>query len=156
MKFLSLAFGLAAALVVQSQPSDPSGTWKAVFVGPTADRPTMVSEMTFEFTVNGNELTGMAHMGIWPGDAPISEAVIDGNKVSFTVNGRLPWSGTGRNTSVVGYPKLKFVGTVQGDEMKLSLNWGGVDTGVVDGKQITDLERRGERELPMEAKRVSR
>lgn len=94
----------------------------------------MVSEMIFDLSVAGNELTGMAHMSNWPGDASISEGKIDGNQISFTVRGKLPWS----------------------SRSKLSPNWGSVISGVVEGKRVTDLEERATSELPMEAKRIPR
>src|SRR5215471_16440247 len=58
----------------------------------------------FTFKAAGNELTGAANVGHgWPGEAPISDGRIDGERISFTVQGR-QWSST-------GYPKMRFSGT---------------------------------------------
>src|SRR5882672_5118033 len=69
---------LLATLALSASANDISGTWKVWFVGPIDERPKMVSEMTFDLTVDGDKVTGMAHMANWPGDAPISEGKIDG------------------------------------------------------------------------------
>ncbi len=135
-----------------SQPQiDPTGTWRAVFTGPMGDRPKMVSVMTFDLQVNGSQVTGMAHMSNWPGDAPITEGKLEGDRISFTVHGKLPWSSKSPRVALTGYPKLVFTGTLRGNEIDLSLNWGGIVSGTEDGRELRDVERRGERDLPMAA-----
>ena len=156
MKLLALALVLSTAVSPQVPVSDAQGIWKAVFVGPLEDRPSMVSEMEFEFSVDGHELTGMAHIGEWPGDAPISEGRIDGTRISFTVNGRSPWWSKSSTASLSGYPKLKFTGFVKGNDMKLLLNWGNVVDGVENGRVISAEDRRAIRDLEMEATRTRR
>jgi hypothetical protein len=93
----------------------PTGTWKAVFVGPLGQRPKMFNEVVFDLQANGNNLTGTALMGSWPGLAPISDGVIDGDHFSFTAVGKL------RSSS--GYPKMGFDGRIHGDEMTLIMTW---------------------------------
>ncbi len=77
----------------------------------------MVSEIFFDLMTHGNALTGTVHAAYWPGDAPISDGVVDGNRVSFAMLGRLP--------SSAGYPKLCFQGVRDGDAMKVGLFWTG-------------------------------
>ena len=156
MKFLALTLLFWTAFSPQVPVSDAHGNWKAVFVGPLEERPNMVSEMEFEFSVDGHELTGMAHIGDWPGDAPISEGKIDGTRISFTVNGLSPWWSKSPTSSLTGYPKLKFTGTVKGNDMKLLLNWGNVVDGVENGRVISAEDRRALRDLEMEATRTRR
>jgi len=105
----------------------------------------MVSEMMFTFQVEGNKLTGDAHMANWPGDAPISDGKIDGDRISFTVIGKLPWTATSGGVTTSGYPKLVFSGTVNGKEMKIILNWGSI---------LTSGEERTGHDLDMKAKKV--
>jgi hypothetical protein len=70
----------------------------------------------FEFKADGNTLTGTANVGHgWPGLATVSDGRIDGDRISFTVQGRL-WSST-------GYPKMRFTGTVSGDEIRLTMDF---------------------------------
>ena len=68
----------------------------------------------FDFKAEGHELTGTANVGMgWPGKAPISNGRVDGDRVSFMVFGR-QWS-----TS--GFPKMRFAGTIHGEEIKLTM-----------------------------------
>jgi hypothetical protein len=85
-------------------------------------QPITVDKATFEIQQQGNKLTGMAHVGNWPGDAPITDGKIEGGQFSFTVVGDSPW----RSNAGVGYPKLEFSGTMDGDEMTLTLKWGSI------------------------------
>lgn len=149
-----LAVVVLLAVAFQAPADEVSGTWKAVFVGPLGERPKMVSEMVFEFEVEGNELTGMAHMGHWPGDAPISEGKVDGNRISFSVIGKLPWWSSSPKRSGSGYPNLKFTGTLRGGKMQLSLDWGSI----VDGEAVSGASWPAAgfaRPLEMEGEKVS-
>ncbi len=92
--------------------NDIAGNWSVEFVSGVAWK--TIGGATFEFKVQGNKLDGMAHVGHgWPGTAPISEGIIDGDHISFLVVGQLPSTG--------GYPKMRFTGTVQGDEIQLTM-----------------------------------
>src|SRR5688572_27734384 len=129
-------YGLLTLIMLTSlsaQQHAATGIWKAVFVGPMGDRPRTVTEIVLDIHAVGTQLTGHVHMHNWPGDGSIEDGKINGNQISFTVNGTSPWkSGTGGTFSIIGYPKLRFVGTVKGDTMTLSVNWGSVVTGTLD------------------------
>lgn len=114
---------LSATLTFSAFANDLSGTWKAWFVGPIGQRPKMVSEMTFEFKVDGDKLTGMAHMASWPGDASITEGKVDGDRISFTVVGKSPWRAGGLQGESSGFPKLDFVWKLNGTDAKITLIW---------------------------------
>lgn len=75
-----------------------------------------VAHALFDFhVVDGNRLTGTAHIGdYYPGTAPITQGMIDGDHVSFTVVGEHPSSN--------GLPTMKFTGTIHGDEMELTMD----------------------------------
>jgi hypothetical protein len=81
-----------------------------------------------------------------PGDAPITDGKIDGDRITYTVNGKLPWTSKYNGVTTSGYPKLVFDGSLKGDEIVLKLNWGDI---------LTTGEKRGGHELDMKAKRVS-
>jgi len=125
MNFLRSAL-LFAAFTCGAFAADITGTWKAVFLGPQDRLPKTVPYMTFELDANGNQLTGLAHMGGWPGDALIQDGKIDGDAISFTAVGKLPWSSSSREGEASGYPRLRFKGTVQGRELKLTVVWDSV------------------------------
>jgi hypothetical protein len=146
MRFTLCALILLATLSLKASANDLNGTWKAVFIGPIGERPKMVSEMVFTFQVDGNKLTGDAHIANWPGDVPISDGKIDGDRISFMVIGKLPWTSRyGHGPTTSGYPKLVFNGTMSGHEMKIILNWGSI---------LTSGEEHSGRDLDMKAKKV--
>ncbi len=103
---------LLAGLAVNASAKDIAGSWKVSFVRGVAWQ--TIGEADFDFKVDGNKLSGTAHIGVgWPGTAPISEGIIDGDRISFLVLGRQPSSD--------GYPKMRFEGSVQGDELRLTM-----------------------------------
>ena len=146
MKSLRLAAILASFLPLLASANDIDGKWKASFVGPRDNLPRMVREMVFDLKVEGDKLTGTAHMGSWPGDAPISDGKVDGNQITFTAIGKSPWRAGGQGSQSSGYPRLKFIGTVQGNEIKLTGAW---DSILIYGKVGTDPTT-----FQMEAKRL--
>jgi hypothetical protein len=146
MKSMCFVLCLFAGASLNAVATDFAGTWKAVFTGPMEERPKMVSEMVFDFKVDAAKLTGMAHMAAWPGDAEISNGKIDGDRITFTVIGKLPWKSTSAGVSVSGYPKLVFDGVLKDHIISLKLNWGSI---------LTTGEERSGHELPMSAKKVS-
>ena len=89
--------------------SDISGTWKAriVSAGPV---PKMWDEAVFEFKADHGKLSGQAHIGGWPGSAPLSDGKVNADWISFT------YVGVGRPSVT-----LKFSGTIRGHEMKITL-----------------------------------
>ena len=128
MRFLRLT---ALALVLlplttaaQTVQTNPVGEWRAVFVGPLDDRPKMVDAVTFSIRTTSDGLTGTAQAGQWPGSLEISDVKVAGDRLTFTAIGK-----EGYRTSSGGKfeehccPKLVFTGTIDGDQMKLTLDW---------------------------------
>lgn len=144
-------FVLLLLAMVPLCAADVTGTWKAWFVGPWEERPKMVSEMTFDLKIEGDKVTGMAHMADWPGNAPITEGKVNGKVITFTVIGTSSWrAGSTRQTS--GYPHLEFTWKLEGTEAQATLNRGSVmiyDTGAPD--DVKGTVRRGEKPLEMAA-----
>jgi len=111
------------AVAITASAADLNGTWKAVFTGPGGDRPKMVTEIILDLKLSDGKLTGVAHAGAWPGDAGISESAINGDSFTFTVVGHSPWISKGPSGQASGVPKLTFTGSVQQDNMELTLIW---------------------------------
>jgi hypothetical protein len=122
MGAVRLAF-LMGTLSLSAFATDISGTWKAVFLAPPETRPKTVGSIVFQIKTDGNTLTGMAHVGSWPGDAAISSGRIEGDRISFVVTNDKAWRSSGPQGSASGYPRLTFTGTINGNEMTLSLLW---------------------------------
>ena len=148
MRLFRLLATLALATVTLAAQANPVGSWNAVFVGPMGDPPKMVDAITFSIQSTPAGLTGPARAAEWPGDLVVSNVKLEGDRLSFTGTGS-----RGYSTRPAGgpwehhcCPKLVFVGTIQGDEMKLEMSW-------------TSTDRPNDptaKPLPMEAKRVSR
>ncbi len=118
---------VASPVSVDASDSDATGKWHTWFVGPFGLRPKMFAGVDLDLQLSHGRLTGSAHMGNWPGDAPISDAYYAAGHFTFTVTGRLPSSS--------GYPKVQFGGTIHGKEMKLNLLWGrSIDP--LDGRKV--------------------
>lgn len=130
---------LMAAFVLSGSAADVKGWWKVKFLGDPETWPKMVSEMTFEFKTEGKQLGGLAHMANWPGDAPIIEGKINGDRISFVVVGKSPWKSRGPRGASSGYPRLTFSGVIQGNEIKVHLLWDSVliygDVSSSDGRE---------------------
>jgi hypothetical protein len=124
MRAVRIAAALLAILAVSvAAQSTPVGIWRAVVIPgqPTDRQPKMFGEVLLELKAEGMKLTGTAKIGDgWPGIAPINDGKIDGNRFSFT------WTGTVASSGGVplrsSYPHLTFTGTVDGDQMKLSMD----------------------------------
>ena len=109
-----LVVALLAAL--SAFGADVAGKWKAVYESRNGPR-----EVIFTFQVSDGKLTGTV---VSPqGNAPITAATLDGDKISFTVE-----------TDQV---KAAFTGTVAGDEMKLTAT-AGERTYDLPAKRITE------------------
>jgi hypothetical protein len=119
---------LFATLALAASGDGIAGSWKALVVGGV--RHITIAQATFEFTVEGGHLKGTAHVGdgAYPGTAPISDGEIKGDHIAFTVVGQHPSSN--------GIPTMKFVGTIHGEELDLTmtLSDGYVDGGVTEMK----------------------
>jgi hypothetical protein len=144
MKHLTI---LLAATALQSFAADLTGTWKAVFTVPIMEQPKTVSEMVFDLKSDGAKLTGTAKIGSWPGDGPVLDGKIAGDRFSFTFIGKSPWTQTTPSGNSSGLPRLTFVGTILGTEMQLTAIWDSVmlygkSTGtqeyVLKGKKASD------------------
>jgi hypothetical protein len=113
--FAAIAFGASAA--------DITGTWKAVFVN---DAPKTASEVILHLAPDGERLRGNAHVGAL-GEAPVVDGKIAGDRISFTLYPNAPWRNRyASGEEAGGLPKLLFVGTVQGSEIKFTLLWDSV------------------------------
>ena len=147
----SFRLGIGALVLLTSSLSaqttaTPFGTWKAVFVGPIGPRPKMVAEITFSIQSTPNGLTGTAQASSWPGELEVSDLKFEGSRLSFTGTGKKGWStGIGGVTTQHCCPKLKFDGTIRGDEMSLMLIW-----------TSTEYDGSDKEPLPMEAKRIAK
>lgn len=123
-RYLRLAAVLLSILVVDvAAQSTPSGAWRTVVIpGQSLERqPKMFGVVTLDLTVEGTTLTGTARMGDgWPGSAPIQDGKIEGNRFSFTWTGTI--ASSGGVPMVSRYPHLTFTGSVDGDEMTLSMD----------------------------------
>ena len=124
MRFLRLAvvlLAMAAANVAAQSPI--AGSWRTLVTpGQPRDRmPKTFGEVILDLNVSGTTLTGTATMGDnWPGSAPIHDGTIEGNRFSFKWTGMVP--SAGGVPLRYGVPNLTFTGTIDGDEMKLSMD----------------------------------
>jgi len=101
MRLMLWVLFILAGLAANASADDIAGSWKVSFVRGIAWQ--TIGDADFDFKVEGNKLSGAAHIGVgWPGAAPISEGAIDGDRVSFLVLGQQPSSD--------GYPKIAIRG----------------------------------------------
>jgi hypothetical protein len=104
---------LMATVALAASPADISGTWKVVFNGPKDRAPKTVGSILLDLKVEGNAVTGLATIGAWPGEAPIADGKIDGDRITFTATGHLD--------STTGIPTCQFEVTVHDGEMTLTM-----------------------------------
>jgi opacity protein-like surface antigen len=97
----TVLFALVAAM---AYAADITGDWKG-----TADFGSGPVERSFTFKVDGKKLTGETSSEMM-GKSVITEGVIDGNDVSFTITGKLQ----GNEMT------MHYKGTVHGNEMTLT------------------------------------
>jgi hypothetical protein len=103
---------VTAALI--ASPVDASGSWKVLFSGPKeVSGPKTVGSILLDLKVDGDRVTGLVNIGAWPGEAPITDGKIEGDRMTFTA--------TGHRTSTTGIPTCRFDVTVYGDEMSLTM-----------------------------------
>jgi hypothetical protein len=105
---------LAATTMAAATPADVSGTWKVVYDADPKTGPKTVGSMILDLKVVGDTVTGTARIGVWPGEAPIEDGKIEGDRITFTATGHLG--------STTGIPTCKFDITIQGDEMLVKLS----------------------------------
>jgi hypothetical protein len=126
MKFLRLAvLVLVASPFALSAQADAVGDWEAVFVGPMGPRPKMFDRVTFSILAISSGYTGTARAGHWPGDLTVSDVKLEGNRLTFTATGKMGWSTAHSGGPMVYHccPKLVFVGTIEGNEITLTMTW---------------------------------
>jgi hypothetical protein len=126
MKFSRLAVLVFVALpVALSAQADAVGDWEAVFVGPVGPRPKMFDRVTFSIQATSSGLTGMARAGHWPGDLTLSDVKLEGDRLTFTATGKTEWSTAYSGGPMVYHccPKLVFAGTIEGNEITLTMTW---------------------------------
>src|SRR5450755_47424 len=110
---IKFAFGwtLLVALALGAPPAALEGRWEAHFTSDAGlPAPKSFNEFTFDFHVDGNKLTGTAHIDGWPGDAPITDGIISGDHISFITLGSYPSSS--------GHPRFRYQGTIGATGMK--------------------------------------
>mgnify|MGYP006951167437 CR=1 FL=1 len=114
-----------AAAVLTAHAADLTGIWKAEFREDVQFK--TFSHIKLDLKAEGSRLTGMAHIGSWPGDAPISNGKIEGDRISFTVVGDSPWwSSSAAGDSRSAYPRFDFTGVVRGDKIEIKVVFGNV------------------------------
>jgi hypothetical protein len=135
MRLMRIAALLLTVLAVGvTAQSTPTGKWRTVIVAGKQHK--TFGEVFLDLKADGEKLTGTATLGDmkWPGSATVQDGKIEGNRFSFK------WTGTvescGGSPFSCGVPRLTFKGTVDGDQMTVS----------VDGDW--QMELKGER-LPL-------
>ena len=106
---------LAIAAALTASPAEIVGTWRVKSAWP--DRPGLktVGSIVLDLKGDGKTVTGIAHIGSWPGDAPITGGRIDGDRITFDATGNL--------NSSTGIPTCRFEATVVSDEMFLTMTF---------------------------------
>lgn len=104
---LFLTFTLAAAAFA----ADATGKWKASYETPDGQK----RESTLNLKAEGATLTGTIVSAM--GEAKIQDGKVDGDNISFSVV---------RNRDGQDF-KLDYKGVVTGDDMKLTVSFGGGD-----------------------------
>jgi hypothetical protein len=106
----SLAATLAAA--------DFTGTWQAALVDPK-DKNQPASPVPFapqfELRMEGSEVSGIAHLGVWLGDAKLSAVKVDGDTISFVT--------TAETESTLGRVVTHWTGTLRGEQLELTMHF---------------------------------
>jgi Uncharacterized protein conserved in bacteria (DUF2059) len=113
MKWI-LSAVFVAAIPAFASGADFVGTWKVTYAGAASSAPKTIGSMIFDFKINGGEVVGLAHIGVWPGLAPIAEGKVDGDHISFAATGYLP--------STTGTPTCRIEGTLSGDVLVINLS----------------------------------
>jgi hypothetical protein len=126
MKSILMAV-FVAVIPLAAPAADFAGTWKVTYAGVPQNGPKTIGSMIFDFKIDGDKVAGLAHIGTWPGFAPIAEGRTDGDHISFTATGYLP--------STTGTPTCRLEGTLSGDDLVIKLstirNPGGPGSGSV-------------------------
>ncbi len=103
-KLIAVLTLLMGFCLIATAAEDPTGNWKA-----TLDTPNGPMVLTFTFKLDEGKLTGTMGSEMM-GNIPISAGKIEGDKISFSVEGQM---GT-----------VRVAGTLSGDTMKLTITVG--------------------------------
>jgi hypothetical protein len=122
-------------MLLTAAPTGVSGTWKVVYAGPKETAPKTVGSIILDLKADGDRVTGLAHIGVWPGEAPIADGKIDGDHITFNATGHLG--------STTGIPTCHFEVSVHGDEMSLIMTTVAKPGGPLDGSR--EYEYKGAR-----------
>src|SRR5215471_1609503 len=104
---------LLASTAIATSPADFRGTWNLRSTWPDGPGLKTVGAVVLEIEVDRDVVTGTAHIGSWPGNAPITEGRLRGDHISFDARGHLD--------SSTGIPTCHFEGALKGDEMVVQL-----------------------------------
>jgi hypothetical protein len=86
MKFAKSVLVIVASIAFGASADEITGNWKTIMVDAGPGGPPKVAYApSFELKVDGNKFTGIAYMAQWPGNAPISDGKVDGNRITFTL-----------------------------------------------------------------------
>ncbi len=109
LRILALVF---VPLLAASTP-DLSGKWQVKYIGPRGSGLKTVGSIGLDMHVDSDVVTGMVHIGSWPGDAPIADGKAAGNHISFNATGHL--------NSSSGIPTCHFEIDVDGGQMAVKM-----------------------------------
>ncbi|HWB83718.1 MAG TPA: hypothetical protein VG675_06235 [Bryobacteraceae bacterium] len=121
-----------------SAASDVDGVWDAVFTGDRQERPKMISDIAFALDSSVDALAGTVHAARWPGDGAVADGKIEGERISFTMTGHLPFKANG----ITGYPKLCFTGVPNAGGMRIELRWTAAGNSCDSGKVYPMIARK--------------
>lgn len=113
MKFAGCLLLLGVALSTNLLAEDMSGSWKVVYAGPPRTGPKTVGSILLDLKVDHDVVSGTVKIGPWPGEAPIADAKLEGDHLTFTATGHL--------SSTTGIPTCQLDVTVRGGEMLVTL-----------------------------------
>lgn len=105
---------LLTATSLAAAPADFAGTWKVKYAGRPDTGPKTIGSMIFAITIDGDHLSGMAHIGVWPGVAPIAAGKVVGDRIAFTARGYL--------SSTSGIPTCLLEGMMSGGDLVVHLS----------------------------------
>jgi hypothetical protein len=135
VRFTRWLWILPAALVLSASASDVAGTWKVVWSGGAKTK--TIGSIILILKTEGDHVTGTARLGLWPGDAPITDGKVEGSQITFTATGHI--------TSTSGIPTCQAVATVHGEQMDLKLTFIAHDGVPYPPEQRREIDFTGKR-----------
>jgi hypothetical protein len=113
MKFGRCLLFLGVTLCSNLLAEDMSGSWKVVYTGPPRTGPKTVGSILLDLKIDHGVVSGTVRIGAWPGEAPVADAKLEADHLTFTATGHL--------SSTTGIPTCQLDVTVRGDEMFVTL-----------------------------------